>query len=88
MSESEHTPGPECPYCGTTEGLRQVHDGGGFVEPEYTCAGCFAAQDDGPCFDDLALLHCRCGEPYRAIIDGDPLCQRHCDQWVRGEANA
>lgn len=28
---------PECPYCGATEGLRMVHDGGGFVEPEYTC---------------------------------------------------
>lgn len=43
----------ECPYCGTTEGLRQVHDGGGVTEPEYTCEACFAPADDGPCFDDL-----------------------------------
>lgn len=46
-------PKPECPYCGATEGLRMVHDGGGFTAPEYTCEADFTAPDDGPCFDDL-----------------------------------
>jgi len=31
---------PMCPYCGTETGLRQVHDGGGFTKPEYTCEDC------------------------------------------------
>jgi hypothetical protein len=48
-----HATKPECPYCGTTEGLRAIHKGCGSVPAEYTCEGCFTAQDDGPCFDDL-----------------------------------
>ena len=44
---------PECSYCGTKEGLRQIHDGGGYEAPEYTCAGCFTTSYTGPCFDDL-----------------------------------
>lgn len=46
----------ECPYCGTSEGLRQIHDGGGVIEPEYTCEDCFMATDTGPCFDDLPVV--------------------------------
>lgn len=46
-------PAPACPYCGTTKGLRQVCDGGGFTAPEYTCEACFTPSDTGPCFDDL-----------------------------------
>lgn len=46
-------PNPECAYCGTTEGLRQCHDGGGYIKPDFICEGCFTPQDDGPCFDDL-----------------------------------
>lgn len=46
---------PECPYCGATEGLRQVCDGGGYIAPEYSCEDCFTPRDDGPCFDDLPL---------------------------------
>ncbi|MCA0276300.1 MAG: hypothetical protein LCH86_09865 [Proteobacteria bacterium] len=46
---------PECPYCGRTTGLRQVHDGCGSIPAEYTCEGCFTATDTGPCFDDLPL---------------------------------
>lgn len=45
---------PVCPYCGATEGLRQLHDGGGYIAPEYTCEADFTASDTGPCFDDLA----------------------------------
>lgn len=47
---------PECPYCGKTTGLRQVHEGCGTVPAEYTCEGCFTATDDGPCFDDLPVV--------------------------------
>lgn len=47
------SPRPSCPYCGTTKELRQVHDGGGFTDPEYTCEACFTPSDTGPCFDDL-----------------------------------
>jgi hypothetical protein len=53
---------PECPYCGATEDLRLKCDGGfstfGFciAEPEYTCEACFTPRDDGPCFDDLAVV--------------------------------
>lgn len=47
---------PECPYCGTTEGLRQLHDGGGWIEPEYSCEACFTSSDDGACFDDLPTV--------------------------------
>lgn len=43
----------ECPYCGTTSGLRVASDGGGYIAPEYSCEACFTGQDDGPCFDDL-----------------------------------
>ncbi|WP_395451165.1 hypothetical protein ACHMW7_16060 [Aminobacter sp. UC22_36] len=46
---------PECPYCGRTTGLRQVHEGCGSIPAEYTCEGCFTATDTGPCFDDLPL---------------------------------
>lgn len=46
---------PECPYCGRTTGLRQVHEGCGTVPAEYTCEGCFTASDTGPCFDDLPV---------------------------------
>ena len=46
---------PECPYCGRTTGLRQVHEGCGSIPAEYTCEGCFTASDTGPCFDDLPL---------------------------------
>lgn len=42
-----------CVFCGKTEGLRQIHDGGGYVPPEYICEGCFTPTDTGPCFDDL-----------------------------------
>lgn len=45
----------ECPYCGATEGLRMVNDGGGFIAPSYTCEDCFTTSDDGPCFDDLPV---------------------------------
>lgn len=47
---------PNCPYCGTTEGLRVKSDGGGFEAPEFTCEVCFTPTDDGPCFDDLACV--------------------------------
>jgi hypothetical protein len=47
---------PECPYCGTTVGLRMSCDGGGYIAPEYTCETCFMGTDDGPCFDDLQPL--------------------------------
>jgi hypothetical protein len=54
-----NTAEPECPYCGSTEGLRVTSDGGMFAfgrcveAPEYTCEGCFTGTDTGPCFDDL-----------------------------------
>jgi hypothetical protein len=51
--EQENDGRPECPYCGTTEGLRIKGDGSGVEAPEYTCGGCFTASDEGPSFDDL-----------------------------------
>lgn len=48
---------PMCPYCGAYEGLRMIHDGGGYIEPEFVCEDCFTPSDDGPCFDDLAVPH-------------------------------
>lgn len=47
---------PTCPYCGTAEDLRQVHDGGGHETPEHICEDCFTPRDDGPCFDDLPTV--------------------------------
>jgi hypothetical protein len=48
------TPGPECAFCGTREGLRVVCEGWGVgVGPDYRCEGCFTGTDTGPCFDDL-----------------------------------
>ena len=44
---------PRCAYCDETDGLRSLHDGGGYIEPDYVCEACFTPQDDGPCFDDL-----------------------------------
>jgi hypothetical protein len=44
---------PECPYCGTSVGLRYKHRGYGPVPPEVTCEACFTPRDDGPTFDDL-----------------------------------
>jgi hypothetical protein len=32
---------PECPYCGTTEGLRAKSSSFAPGEPEYICEGCF-----------------------------------------------
>lgn len=46
----------ECPYCGTTEGLRVACDGGGYIAPDYICEVCFTGQDDGPCSDDLPAV--------------------------------
>jgi len=47
----------ECWMCGTAQGLRQVHDGGGYTSPEYSCASCYVdpSTDEvaGPAFDDL-----------------------------------
>lgn len=54
---------PTCPYCGTTTGLRKLHDGYGSVPPEYTCEADFTPRDDGPCFDDL--------QPYFPYTDPD-----------------
>jgi hypothetical protein len=64
---------PECPYCGATEGLRVLCDGGGYIPPEYTCEACFTARDDGPCFDDLPIVATceRCGGEGR-IFSGHP----------------
>ena len=46
---------PRCEYCETTEGLRQHHDGGGYIAPDYICEDCFTGSDTGPGFDDLPL---------------------------------
>jgi hypothetical protein len=57
----------ECWMCGTTNGLRLVSDGDGWVPPQCSCEDCFTAQQiggdghggkccgvmDGPDFDDL-----------------------------------
>lgn len=48
-----HCDTPTCAYCDETRNLRQLHDGGGYIEPDYVCEDCFTPQDDGPCFDDL-----------------------------------
>ncbi len=29
-----------------------------------------------------------CTEPVREVLDGEPLCQEHCNEWVRGEGMA
>lgn len=45
---------PACPYCGTTHGLRIAsRDPRLGYAPDFICADCFTAKDDGPCFDDL-----------------------------------
>lgn len=46
---------PTCAYCDETENLRMLHDGGGFIEPDYICEDCFTPSDTGPCFDDLPV---------------------------------
>lgn len=46
---------PTCAYCDATEGLRQHHDGGGYIAPDYVCEDCFTGTDTGPSFDDLPL---------------------------------
>ena len=46
---------PTCSYCDATEGLRQHHDGGVYIAPDYVCEECFTGTDTGPCFDDLPL---------------------------------
>jgi len=56
MADLKNTAVPCCPYCGRTDGLRLLHDGGGYTDPDYTCEDCFTPRDDGPCFDDLPVF--------------------------------
>lgn len=52
----------ECPYCGTTHGLRikSVNPRTGEIDP--ICSDCFTGMDDGPCFDDLKPVEISIGE--------------------------
>jgi len=52
-----HCDTPVCAYCDQTEGLRQYHDGGGYIEQDYICEDCFTGTDTGPSFDDLPLAN-------------------------------
>lgn len=45
-----------CEWCGTTRRIRMTCDGGGYVQPSYSCEECFPGYDDGPDWDDLGPI--------------------------------
>lgn len=66
----------DCPHCGA----------GRIYAEECDCCG-WRKGDPAPERRRRARSCSRpgCSEPFRDNLDGDDLCQKHCDEWVRGE---